>query len=311
MENDQSNTQNSPAFERISKVLSYIHSNLNAQLSLEGIAEQSCWSRWQLQRVFQSETGLTVANYVRDLKLSVAAERLLDSKERIIDISLDLGFNSEVSFSRSFKQVFGVSPGQYRKRAQRVGLKKPIEISGKTAITSRTSANFVSVRIDSRDSFIVKGLNTQINGLFSLSPDFSAKVPQLWQQLEQQAPVEHAGVSGAVGVIDVTKAEFDGSNIVYWAGVELNQEIDLPLLPSLISDKFELLTVPAQTYAVVTHKGPVQHLPATLQWFILNWLPNSGYRGIDGYELEAYPAGYQADSADAAMEYWIPITKVS
>jgi len=311
MENDQSNTQNSPAFERICNVLSYIHSNLNAQLSLEEIAEQSCWSRWQLQRVFQSETGLTVANYVRDLKLSFAAERLLDSKERIIDISLDLGFNSEVSFSRAFKQVFGVSPGQYRKRGQRVGLKRPIEVSAIAGGFSGQSGNFVSVRIDSRHSFIVKGLNTQINGLFSLSPDFSDKVPLLWRQLEQETPEQHTSNSGTIGVIDVTSAEFDGSKMVYWAGIELSEEINLPQLPSLISDSFEQLTVPEQTYAVVTHKGPVEHLPATLQWFILNWLPTSGYRGIDGFELEVYPAGYQADSTDAAMEYWLPITRVS
>ena len=98
---------NTPAFERISRVLAYIHANLSSTLSLEDIAKQSCWSRWQLQRVFQAETGLTVANYVRELKLSQAAEELLDSKERVIDIALGLGFNSEISFSRSFKQMFG------------------------------------------------------------------------------------------------------------------------------------------------------------------------------------------------------------
>ncbi len=98
---------NTPAFDRISRVLAYIHANLSSTLSLEDIAKQSCWSRWQLQRVFQAETGLTVANYVRELKLSQAAEELLDSKERVIDIALGLGFNSEISLAVHLSRCLG------------------------------------------------------------------------------------------------------------------------------------------------------------------------------------------------------------
>ncbi len=103
------------SFERICKLLDYIHNHLDQPLTLDELAQQSCWSRWQLQRVFQSKTGLTVANYVRELKLSTAAETLLADSSRVIDIAVSLGFNSEISFSRAFKQHFGVSPRDYRK----------------------------------------------------------------------------------------------------------------------------------------------------------------------------------------------------
>lgn len=72
-----------------------------------------------------------------------------------------------------------------------------------------------------------------------------------------------------------------------------------------------MLSVPKQTYAVVKHRGPVLNLPKTIEWFILSWLPNSGYRGVDGYELEIYPESYQPASANAEMEYWLPIEKIS
>lgn len=300
----------SAAFERVRKVLDYIHANLQSPLSLEQIAEQSCWSRWQLQRVFQAQTDQTVVNYVRELKLSCAAELLLDSSTRIIDIALEVGFNSEISFSRAFKQHFGVSPSQYRKKAQRLGLRKPIEISQLESTDLSTKANFVEVRVDYRPAFIVKGLHTSINGLFSLSPDFSVKVPKLWRELEESAQGVEAPTNSFIGIIDLIEGEFDGSNIEYWAGIELHEGVPLPLLPSLISDKLELLNIPDQTYAVVKHKGAISGLPNTLQWFILNWLPNSGYRGIDGYELEIYPDDYQPLSDESHMEYWIPIAKV-
>lgn len=300
---------NTPAFERISRVLAYIHANLSSTLSLEDIAKQSCWSRWQLQRVFQAETGLTVANYVRELKLSQAAEELLDSKERVIDIALGLGFNSEISFSRSFKQMFGASPSQYRKAGKRVGLRKPIQVSETVSAEEKGALSFVNVRIDEREPFLVKGITSEISGLFSLTQDFAQKVPQLWSRLEGEVTLPDENISQFIGVVDLTQASFDGTNIRYWAGVELKYEITIPQLPSIISDKLEVLSVPKQTYAVVKHCGPIENLRYTLSWFVLNWLPKSGYRGVDGYELEVYPSAYKSNDADAVMEYWVPIIK--
>ncbi|MEZ8615470.1 AraC family transcriptional regulator [Vibrio splendidus] len=300
---------NTPAFSRISRVLTYIHSNLSSSLSLEDIATQSCWSRWQLQRVFQAETGLTVANYVRELKLSQAAEHLLDGKERVIDIALGLGFNSEISFSRSFKQMFGSSPSQYRKAGKRVGLRKPIQVSETASTSEKGALSFVEVRIDERESFLVKGMTSEISGLFSITQDFAQKVPQLWSRLEGEVEIPDDNVLQFIGVVDLTQSCFDGTNIHYWAGVELQEGISIPQLPSIISERLEVLTVPKQTYAVVKHCGPIENLRHTLSWFVLNWMPSSGYRGVDGYELEVYPFAYQAHASDAEMEYWVPIIK--
>ncbi len=296
-------------FNRISKVLSFIHNNLDASLSLEEIAEQSCWSRWQLQRVFQAETGLTVAHYVRELKLSAAAEMLLDTNERVIDIALSLGFNSEIAFSRAFKQLFGESPRVYRKQSQRVGLKKPIEVS-EIHYPGMNTPSFVEVRVDTKDTFLLKGVRGEINGLFSLAPNFAQVVPKLWASLEAESSRVPKPFGQLLGVIDITKANFDGSQIQYWAGIELGSNIPIPELPSLISERLEALTVPKQTYAAVKHKGPIELLPKTLEWFILHWLPSSGYRSMDGYELEVYPDGYEPLSSHAEMEYWVPIKKV-
>tara|TARA_Y100001956_G_C4128506_1_gene191916 strand:+ start:2497 stop:3417 length:921 start_codon:yes stop_codon:yes gene_type:complete len=296
-------SSSSTAFTRINRVLSYIHTHLDQPLSLNVIAKQSCWSRWQLQRVFQEQTGLSVATYVRELKLSQGAERLIDGTERVIDIALDLGFSSEISFSRAFKQMFQVSPRAYRKLGRRTGVRKPFEAASFKALQS--ADRFIEVRVETREAFSLLGINERINGLFSLAPDFHVKVPALWQKLEQHA--ETLGQHTAVGVVDVTQSHFDGSNIFYWAGTEVDEQFKFPELPVLMEKELELLKVPSQTYAVIKHKGCVSELPSTLQWFLLNWLPQSQYRGIDGYELERYPANYRLMGEEAAMEYWVPI----
>ncbi len=115
-----------PSLNRIEKLLSYIHIHVDLPLTLDDLSKQSCWSRWQLQRVFQAKTGLNVAQYVREIKLSLAAEHLLTSRERMVDIAVEFGFNSEISFSRAFKQQFGLSPKSYRQQGIRRGIKIPL-----------------------------------------------------------------------------------------------------------------------------------------------------------------------------------------
>lgn len=92
---------------RIEKVLDYIHNNLSVPITVSDLAEKSCWSRWQFQRVFSQATGLSVAQYIRELRLSVAAESLISTKNRHLDIALESGFDSEISFSLSNIGFFG------------------------------------------------------------------------------------------------------------------------------------------------------------------------------------------------------------
>lgn len=283
----------SVSFERICNLLHYIHQNLDQPLSLEELAQQSCWSRWQLQRVFHNETGLTVANYVRELKLSEAAERLLSGSERVIDVAMALGFNSEISFSRTFKQHFGLSPSQYRKQGQRTGLRKPLqarEFSPRDDITAR----LIEVRVESRGPFELFGMAITIRGLFSADPDFATQVPKIWQQFSASQPAVQR--SALTGVIDVTQAGTEYGQLTYWAACDNS------------SQGLETIRIPAQTYAVVKHRGPVTALATTLEWFLSDWLPQSSYRGVDGIELECYPAGYDCQSTEAVMEYWLPVS---
>lgn len=110
--------------QRMAAVLKYIDENLDKSLDINTLAVQSGWSRWQLQRVFNAYTGLSIAQYVRQLRLAITAWKLLHSQDRQLDIALSCGFDSEVSFSRSFKQHFGCPPREYRQKGTLTGVKE-------------------------------------------------------------------------------------------------------------------------------------------------------------------------------------------
>lgn len=287
-------------FNRIEMVLDYIEKHLSEPLSVEYLASQGCWSRWQFQRVFGNATGLSVAQYVRELRLSKAAERLVNSADRHIDIALHCGFGSEISFSRAFNQMFGCTPGEYRKKGIYSGVRTPIKVTKRIHQIYDFDPRFLQIRIETKPAFQVTGVNDSINGLLSDNPDFISKVPQIWYHLKQTANVETTENFSAIGVIDTSQVQNWNDSLTYWAGTELSAELE--------SLPFPALDIPEQKYAVVPHRGAIGELHKTLNWVLHCWLPDSDFHGINGYELEVYGKNYDPFSPDAYMEYWFPIT---
>lgn len=69
-----------------------------------------------LRRLFQEKTGMPPKIYIDNIKMRLAAEKLLYSSESIQKIAMDLGFQDPYHFSRRFKELLGASPGIYRKK---------------------------------------------------------------------------------------------------------------------------------------------------------------------------------------------------
>ncbi|MCG2838311.1 AraC family transcriptional regulator [Photobacterium sp. WH77] len=287
-------------FTRIQRVLDYIHTHLDQPLSVVELAEQSCWSRWQLQRVFNSETGLTLAQYVRELKLSRAAEQLLSGNDRILDIALSCGFNSEISFIRAFRQMFGCAPGSYKKRGLLTGLRTPLQSTRPVTLAPEISQRLLQIRLERRPAFQLFGVSGKIHGLFADNPDYPKTVPTIWHQFHQQ--VTGTGTISQIGVIDTQSQS--GDALIYWAGILSEQASDAGLHTAA---ETQCLNVPEQLYAVIPYSGPIHQLDKVLHWFIAAWLPESSFKGIDGYELEIYPPQFDVANPAHRMEYWMPV----
>ena len=327
--NDEVGANFGAHFNRIEKVLDYIHHHLDLPLTLDDLSQKSCWSRWQLQRVFSAKTGLSVAQYVREIKLSKAAELLLCSRsERIVDIAFQFGFSSEISFSRAFKQFFSCSPRAYKQRGLRTGLRQPI-----TALMLASKANhsvgcalfdnpidprFIQIRIEHKPQFLIEGCRGAITGLFSLNPNFESEVPKIWQRFHQHSSCFTSPSSQTfIGVVDASRDVIEypsldePQTLDYWAGMPVESlptgSLSISTNTNVAQHSLHYFEVPTQEYVVLPHVGPISGLKHRLEWLISHWLPNSGYRGIDGIELEMYSPDYQADSPQAYMEYWLPI----
>ncbi|CAI0986351.1 Right origin-binding protein [Serratia quinivorans] len=98
----------------IRELLVWIEDNLTNPLSLDIVSAKSGYSKWYLQRMFKTQTGLSLASYIRARRLYLAAFALRFTQKTILDISIEYQFDNQQTFSRCFKKHFAESPSVYR-----------------------------------------------------------------------------------------------------------------------------------------------------------------------------------------------------
>lgn len=99
----------------IDEIISWIDTNIHKPIRIDDVAARAGYSKWHLQRVFMQTMNISIACYIRDKKLSLAAYDLQHSHESIISISMKYGFESQPAFTRSFSHKYHVPPAQYRR----------------------------------------------------------------------------------------------------------------------------------------------------------------------------------------------------
>lgn len=99
----------------IQKTINWIEAHLHEEISSDDIVEVTGFSKYHFHRIFQESIGMSVSEYIRMRRLANAASTLLYTDERIIDIAFYYQFESQESFTRAFKKLYHLPPGQYRK----------------------------------------------------------------------------------------------------------------------------------------------------------------------------------------------------
>ena len=100
--------------KHIRKSIDYIYDNLNKPISVSELASQQGLSTGYFSRLFVTETGMNVNQYINEVKIKTAQNMLKFSESSILDIALSLGFSSQSAFSSVFKKITGMSPKVYR-----------------------------------------------------------------------------------------------------------------------------------------------------------------------------------------------------
>ncbi len=101
--------------ERIRMMLEFIHARYREKLTLEQIAAAAFVSKRECLRCFQSCIGKTPFAYLLDYRLQTAEQLLRTTDRSITEIALDTGFSGSAYFTKLFRELRQMTPGQYRK----------------------------------------------------------------------------------------------------------------------------------------------------------------------------------------------------
>jgi len=101
-------------WRNIQEAIDYIENNILNDIGHNEIAKQMYSSGFHFHRSFSMLTGITIGEYIRNRKLSLAGQELFTTKAKVIDIALKYGYESPESFTKAFTRFHGVNPSEAR-----------------------------------------------------------------------------------------------------------------------------------------------------------------------------------------------------
>lgn len=139
--------------EGFTRLLTYIEAHRHTAVTLEHLAQVSGLSRFQLIRLFSRVCGKTPMEYVRARKLAGSIPQLLKG-ERVLDVALDWGFEYEQSYIRAFREVYGITPAQFRRQDKPVPI---VEVLRLEEFTVSSTGMLGRPVLQARPAFTLQG----------------------------------------------------------------------------------------------------------------------------------------------------------
>jgi AraC family transcriptional regulator len=274
--------------EGIQNAIEYIEDNLTEELNIQDIAEKACVSAFYFQRIFNILCGFSVGEYIRNRRLSIAAEELSKADAKVIDVAIKYGYDSPDSFTRAFTKFHGISPSMAKSKGANLKSFAPVKIK-----LTLEGCTMIEYKIVEKAQFTVMGKVRSFN-----AETCYEEIPKFWD--EHNKSVERDIVCGMYGIcMDGDGKKFDyliADNYLPW---------------NEIPEGYETRVFPAGTWAVFPCRGA---LPKSLQdvntkiWS--EWLPScKEYKLAGNYNIEMY-APPTENPDDYYCEIWVPVEKI-
>ncbi|TLS53813.1 helix-turn-helix domain-containing protein [Paenibacillus antri] len=98
----------------VDQVHRYIELHMEEDVSVQTLADHVYLNPSYLSRVYKSETGESISDYLYRFRMEKAAYMLKNTQERIYEITARLGYQNPQYFIKVFKRYFGITPQEYR-----------------------------------------------------------------------------------------------------------------------------------------------------------------------------------------------------
>ncbi len=278
--------------ESIQRAIEYIEENIIEELSMEEISKTANASAFHFQRIFALLTDMTISDYIRKRRLTLAAYELINTAEKVIDLSFKYGYETPEAFTKAFRKQHHMTPSEARKGKGKINSYNRLAIQ-----VSLRGVEPMNYRIVEKDSFSIVGVKKTYN---HKQEENIKGIPTFWNEVHEDGTndllfeLNTGDIKGVLGICVEDNSEL----MDYWIATEYNGE----KVESLSS-----LTIPTSKWAVFEVKGAMPDAMRNVWKSIFSeWLPSNSYKHAGSPELEVYPPG-NPFSPEYQSEIWIPI----
>jgi AraC family transcriptional regulator len=296
------------AWKQIQKTVDFIEENLSEEIKIEMLANIAGLSQFYFQRLFKRLVKRPVNEYIKLRRLARASEALLDKNMRIIDVALDFGFSSHETFSRAFKDAYGITPAEFRIKPVRLNqIMKPELLLNYTMIdedvpliTDSIVLEVTRRKLHANEIYV--GLSAQVQ--ISQTPVGEVTgidVPgQLWDLFHSRKASIPNLLPGGIEIGVSMIGETDNGTFTYFVGgatepnISVNEDFITWELPA---DEYVVCSFEAENFSELTTSA----LAKAMKYLFGTWLPNRGLT-TQPFSVEKY---YKTTTDLAYMEIWV------
>lgn len=262
--------------EKTKKAIRFIEDNLDDNLlSPKMIAQYIYVSESHFTRAFRVLTGLTISEYVRNRRLFEASNMLKESNISVLDVALNVGYESPEAFSKAFKRFYGIRPIECKNETVKPFY--PLQI--KLILTQEQPVKWY---IEDKKEIYLCGTTNVVS-----NDDLNATA-YLWAQCETMGFLDKCyAFSGFETIVGVSTSE----------GYTIKAKCTNPI-------DNDTITIPPHKWAVFPCSGEGPH-PIIQTWdqIYSSWIPKTEYEISDYPQLEVYS---NSDSG-YTCEIWVAI----
>ncbi|MES1041829.1 AraC family transcriptional regulator [Peribacillus simplex] len=279
--------------------IKFIEENLTNEIDFKEVAKLAYCSEYHFKRMFSFLAGISLSEYIRRRRLTLAAFELKDNNIKVIDIAIKYGYSSPDSFARAFQHLHGITPTEARSNGH--SLKAYPPMSFQLSIKGGSEMNY---RIEEKEAFLIIGMKKRVPIIFN---GVNPEIASMWKSLDEKminelknlSNVEPLGLLSASANFSEGRFEEKGE-LDHYIGAATTRECP---------DNLTQLKVDASTWAVFEAVGP---FPETLQnvWgrIYSEFFPSSNYEQREGPEI-LWNENKDITSPTFRSEIWIPVIK--
>ena len=279
---------------RINEILSVIHRDITADLHAKTLAKMAAYSEHYLHRLFKQVVGQSLHQYIRRVRLEAAANQLIFSPQlNVLEVAQNCGFQSLSSFSRAFRETYGMPPAKWR--------------SGTRYQKQRHYLSNPEISLAYQRLELLKLPTPEIVNLppcevaYIRHTGYGRSIRYSWQMLRAWAESENRSLDLQIGLHHSNPALVPLEQCHYVACLGIDK-------PVIRRGRINSVTIPGGIHAAFSVEGKFGELLPRISKIWEEWLPQSGYVARTTPAFARYNKNqFLADDDCFRLVFYLPI----